>query len=194
MGITEGFASDSFRKKSRFSCLEIRKNPRKQVFDYKKLTFLTIILFKQLGKSLKNAIFAKGQLDRPMGKMEYKETKRRRSECLECGQPIHYGRTDKKFCSETCKNKYHNEQTNQYLKMHSKIIHILDKNHRILAHCLSNGLTSVSLGDAIQWGFNPDFVTGVDRARLRTEYRCFDIIYLKSDTLLYNIRQQKDAP
>ena len=70
MGITEGFASDSFRKKSRFSCLEIRKNPSKQVFDYKKLTFLTIILFRQLGKSLKNAIFAKGQLDRPMGKME----------------------------------------------------------------------------------------------------------------------------
>ena len=105
MGETEGFASDSFRKKSRFSCLEIRKNTHKQVFDYKKLTFLTIILFRPVGKSLKNAIFAKGQLERPLGKMEYKETKRRRSECLECGQPIHYGRTDKKFCSETIGRK-----------------------------------------------------------------------------------------
>ena len=129
-----------------------------------------------------------------MLKMEYQVKKTRRSTCLECGQPLHYGRTDKKFCSDSCKNRYHNQQTNQYLKLHSKIIHALDKNHRILSHCISNGLTSVSLGDAIQWGFNPDFVTGVDRSRLRTEYRCFDIKYLKSDSHLYNIRQLEDTP
>ena len=127
-------------------------------------------------------------------KMDNTGKKRKRSDCLECGEPIRYGRTDKKFCSEECKNRYHNQLANNYLKLHSKIMHTLDKNHRILAHCLANGLSSVSLGDAIQWGFNPDFVTGVDRNRLRPEYRCFDIKYLRSETTLYHISKIEDTP
>ena len=126
--------------------------------------------------------------------MEYSLEKTHRRECLECGTMIHYGRSDKKFCSDACKNKYHNRESKRFLQVHSKVIHILDKNYRILSHCLSKGLTAVDLGDIIQWGFNPDYVTGIRRTRMRLENRCYDIKDLRTDSRLFNIERIPFTP
>ena len=119
--------------------------------------------------------------------MEYKIKQKARRECLSCGGPIRYGRTDKKFCSDACKNRYHNQQMNQFLKIHSKIVHALDRNHKILSHCLSHGLNSIDLNEAIEWGFNPEYVTGLRRSRMRQEFRCFDIQYVDTPSRLTGI-------
>ena len=124
--------------------------------------------------------------------MEYKGKGRVREHCLECGHTISYGRTDKKFCCDDCKNKYHNRTAKEFLRIHSKTIHILDKNYRILNQCLSKGQTSMDLGDAIQWGFNPEYVTGLRRNKIRWENRCFDIKYLRSDNKIYRIEKVRD--
>ena len=121
--------------------------------------------------------------------MEYKINSTKR--CLECGDPIQYGRSDKKFCCEACKNRWHNLRAREFLKVHSKTIHALDKNYKILNDFISRGLTSVEIGDAIQWGFNPDVMTSMRKTRLRTEIRCYDIKYYRSDTRIYNIERVK---
>ena len=126
--------------------------------------------------------------------MEYKIKQKARRECLSCGGPIRYGRTDKKFCSDACKNRYHNQQMNKFLKIHSKVVHALDRNHKILSHCLSHGLNSIDLNEAIEWGFNPEYVTGLRRSRMRQEFRCFDIRYQRSATRLYKIERLEDTP
>ena len=121
--------------------------------------------------------------------MKYDVKDRKREKCLECGHPIVYGRIDKKFCSDSCKNRYHNRESSQFLRVHSKVIHTLDKNYRILTHCIDKGIVSIDLRDLIQWGFNPEYVTGVHKARMKTENRCFDIKYLRSDNRIYNIEK-----
>lgn len=119
--------------------------------------------------------------------MVYKTKTRERQECLECGHTIQYGRSDKKFCSESCKNRYHNRKGYDFLKVHSKTIRILDNNYKILDHCLDRGLTSIGLSQAVQWGFNPEYVTGFCKNKIKLESRCYDIRYNRSETRIYRI-------
>ena len=172
------------------------KKSHKQVFHYKILIFLIFFLFRVVAEWKESPIFGlrirRKTLNR--NRMEYKIKQKARRECLACGAPIRYGRSDKKFCSDTCKNRYHNQQMNQFLKIHSKVMRALDRNHKILSHCLSHGLSSIDLNEAIEWGFNPEYVTGLRRSRMRQELHCFDIRYLRSDTRLYNIEKIETLP
>ena len=52
----------------------------------------------------------------------------------------------------------------------------------------------MDLSEAIEWGFNPEYVTGIRRSRMRLELRCFDIRYQRSETRLYNIEKVEDLP
>ncbi|AEW00168.1 hypothetical protein Niako_3882 [Niastella koreensis GR20-10] len=57
-------------------------------------------------------------------------------QCLRCQGPIKQGRADRKFCSEGCKNEYHN---NQKAESRNEIIRIekaLKNNRRILKKVL----------------------------------------------------------
>ena len=159
----------------------------KQVFNYKKLIFLHPILFESLGEPGKKSIFTLKPVWRKY--MEYTLKSKKSGCCLECGHSIQYGRSDKKFCSDSCKNSWHNRQRKEFLKVHSKVLHVLDKNYSILEHCLLKGKTSLDLGDAVQWGFNPEYITGLRSYRMRMEFRCFDIKYLRSDNKIYNIEK-----
>ncbi|MBK7480842.1 MAG: DUF2116 family Zn-ribbon domain-containing protein [Bacteroidales bacterium] len=58
--------------------------------------------------------------------------------CLDCGCTIR-GRTDKKFCSDQCRNNYNNKlnrDTNNYMR---NVHGLLRKNRRILADLYSEG-------------------------------------------------------
>ena len=52
--------------------------------------------------------------------------------CIHCGKPIKAGRSDKKFCSLTCKDAYNNEIKIREHKEIRKIEGILKRNRRIL--------------------------------------------------------------
>lgn len=57
-------------------------------------------------------------------------------QCLECGEPAH-GRSDKKFCSDECRNLYHNRMRgfeNSFMRAVNKV---LLRNRRILMECRS---------------------------------------------------------
>ena len=109
--------------------------------------------------------------------MEYKIIERKIPVCLECGDRIRYGRTDKKFCCEACKTRHHNREARDSRAFRRKILRLLDKNHEILVSLLHSGVTSIDVTDMISLGFSPSIATSYRRLRSHCEYCCFDIKY-----------------
>lgn len=108
--------------------------------------------------------------------------------CLECGKEL-YGRTDKKFCNTSCKNRYHNRTTEDKRKMVQRMMTDLSSNYAILERLLNTGIKVVSLCDAEAMGFRTSIITGFSRTRGHNEFRCFDIRYCQSPTRIFNIKR-----
>lgn len=120
--------------------------------------------------------------------MDY-EKKHERSvvRCLECGDRINYGRKDKKFCSEDCKNRHHNHisQASRHLKR--RVMAGLEKNYAILDELVKSGADNIRLIEVMAMGFNPNYATSFRRLRSHTEFCCFDICYIMTPSRLYSI-------
>jgi len=99
--------------------------------------------------------------------------------CLECNELLH-GRTDKKFCSDSCRNTYNNKKKsnagNPYVR---KINGILIKNRNIMAELNPDGKTSVHRAKLMNRGFDFGFVTNLYTTRSGAVYYfCYDQGYL----------------
>jgi len=115
--------------------------------------------------------------------MEYgKKRERNMPRCLECGQQIRYGRTDKKFCSEDCRVRHHNNVARDSRGYRRRILSILSRNYEILDELLCAGVDSIELTDILLKGFVPGIVTSYHKVRRREEYSCFDIKYIMTAT------------
>ena len=90
-----------------------------------------------------------------------------KARCLECGDRIEYGRQDKKFCCETCKNRYNNRRARGSRGIKVKVLSALEKNHNILERVLKLGLDNISVAELRQMGFNFDYVTSYHKVMLR---------------------------
>ena len=107
--------------------------------------------------------------------------------CLECGDKISYGRTDKKFCSEDCKNRHHNHKANHSRSIRRKIMACLEKNYDVLDRLLESGVGSVALPEIMMLGFNPVYATSMHRDRQTCRYSCFDISYIMTASRITSI-------
>ena len=118
--------------------------------------------------------------------MEYKIS-RRVSRCLECGDKISYGRSDKKFCCEECRNRHHNHQARSSRTVKRKIASILEKNYEILDNLVRTGIGTVWISDVMAVGFNPSYVTSFRKINGHGQYGCFDIVYVMTSDRLSSI-------
>jgi len=107
--------------------------------------------------------------------------------CLECGEPLSYGRGDRKFCSNSCKNRYHNREARNWRGRYARTIGILQKNHDILKRLVQIGVRSISKTELVQLGYRTDFVTSSRRESRRTVCHCFDIVFRETETRLTNL-------
>lgn len=115
-----------------------------------------------------------------------------RCECLQCGK-VSFGRPDKKFCSEVCKNAWHNARQQKSRQLRNRILTALNKNYRILEELISSGRLSAELMPLEERGFRPSFVTGYTRVRYGHDvFRCFDISYSLTGARLFRIRKDSD--
>jgi predicted nucleic acid-binding Zn ribbon protein len=121
--------------------------------------------------------------------MKYPEGETDKPVCLECGDVIGYGRTDKKFCSEKCKNRWHNRKQHNSRTTRARVVGILDKNYSILDRLLKLGITTMSLGDLAQLGYNKEIVTSYHKVGSHDEYRCFEIRYYCTATKIFNLER-----
>lgn len=100
--------------------------------------------------------------------------------CLECGDIIEYGhgRTDRKFCSDGCKNRYHNRRKTQSWHVYQhKVLKVLEDNHDILERLLHIGVTSIDRVSLGHLGFDFNYVTSFHKIGQRSVYSVYDITY-----------------
>ena len=78
--------------------------------------------------------------------------------CLECGELIR-GRSDKKFCDDSCRNSYHNARNKDVSAYIRNTNNQLRKNHRILTELNTRDKTKVSRKALVKAGFDFDLHT-----------------------------------
>ena len=108
--------------------------------------------------------------------------------CLECGSVV-YGRSDRKFCSSGCKDRWHNRKMHVYNKMRLKIMNALDRNYTILTRLLAQGIRTIDRMDIEHIGFRLDCVTSYRKTNRHDECRCFDIKYILTPTRVRDIER-----
>ena len=119
--------------------------------------------------------------------MEYPKVVRHIPECLECGHKIKYGRSDKKFCCESCRMKYNNAQIKAGRAYKRRVMKAIAGNYDILDKLIRAGVSSVDLFDLVNMGFVLEAVTSHRKVRHRDEYACFDIKYIMTPTRISGI-------
>ena len=113
-------------------------------------------------------------------------------ECLECGTEI-YGRSDKKFCSDYCRNEQHNKVNRDATNYMRKVNNVLRKNRRILAKFNPKGKSKVKESTLMEEGFNFAYHTNVYSTKKGGKYYfCYDQGYIKLEEgwLALVIRQE----
>ena len=75
--------------------------------------------------------------------------------CLECGEKI-VGRTDKRFCSDACRNLYHYHANNSSINYVRNVVNTLKRNRRILSELNtgSEGKTKVHRDKLLERGYS----------------------------------------
>ena len=109
--------------------------------------------------------------------------------CLECGDRIRYGRTDKKFCCDMCRTKYYNDQVRASRMYRRRVLGALSRNYEILDNLLRSGMDAVDLFELEGVGFSPGVVTSYRKVNRHDEYTCFDIKYIMTPTRVSNIKK-----
>lgn len=107
--------------------------------------------------------------------------------CLECGDEISYGRSDKKFCSDECRNRHHNTYHRSCRNYKRKVAAILDKNYEILENLVNSGVKAVWVSEIIAMGYNPAYVTSYKKHGRRSMCHCYDICYIATDNRMTSI-------
>ena len=99
-------------------------------------------------------------------------------ECLSCGESFD-GRSDKKYCSDYCRNSYNNKLnsgSNNYIR---KVNRILKNNRRILEELNPTGKTKVKKQQLLAKGFVFNYMTSVYVTKKQAEYKfCYEYGYL----------------
>lgn len=100
--------------------------------------------------------------------------------CLDCGARL-LGRSDKKFCSDQCRNNYNNrlnrDQNNYVRNVHAQ----LRRNRRILSDLFGDGHHRIHRDALLAQGYNFTFFTHLIETRdgLRWSY-CFEYGFRQS--------------
>ena len=107
--------------------------------------------------------------------------------CLDCGETIR-GRSDKKFCSDLCRNNFNNRLNRDEMNFIRNVQNILRRNRRILAELNPGKSVKLHRDELISRGFNFTFHTHSFIAQDgTTHYFCFDQGYYECGKDYYNL-------
>jgi hypothetical protein len=90
----------------------------------------------------------------------YKNFSAVEKKCLDCGDTLR-GRTDKKFCSDQCRNSYNNRLNRDSNNFVRNVHGLLRKNRRILADLYDEGKTTIHKDALYAMGYNFSFFTHI---------------------------------
>lgn len=101
--------------------------------------------------------------------------------CLECGEKL-VGRTDKRFCSDACRNLYHYHANNAPINYVRNVVNALKRNRRILSELNTGpeGKTKVHRDRLIEKGYTFTYHTNTHRTKAGNTYVfCFEQGFLE---------------
>jgi predicted nucleic acid-binding Zn ribbon protein len=111
--------------------------------------------------------------------------------CLECGETFN-GRTDKKFCSDICRNNYNNKQNSDATAFVRNITNILRKNRRIILELIPEEKTKITGKKLTDKGFNFSYFTHTYTTKDGKVYKfCYECGYLHLEDDYYLLVKQK---
>ena len=112
------------------------------------------------------------------------------SKCLQCGAVIQ-GRCDKKFCSDSCRNDYHNTLYRQEKHQVSHVNKRLAANRRILKNLYTAGIRKIPRNLLEEQQFDFCHYTSSTTSPLgKITYRCYEYTY--SSDLHKIVKIEKD--
>lgn len=115
-----------------------------------------------------------------------------KSKCMECGFEI-IGRSDKKFCSDQCRNTYNNRKKQDSNNFVRNVNGILRKNRRILEELNPTGKTKVNFQKLKDKGFNFDYYTNTYKTKAgKVYYYCYEFGYLPIEDDFYFLVMKQD--
>lgn len=111
--------------------------------------------------------------------------------CLDCGEVI-FGRADKKFCSDQCRNNYNNRQNNDVTAFMKQVNAILRKNRRILAELNPSDKVTLHKDKLLNKGFNFSYFTHTYTTQKGSVYYfVYEYGYLPLDNGFYMLVQRE---
>lgn len=113
--------------------------------------------------------------------------------CLNCAKPLVTGRTDKKYCNDTCKNEYSNKLNSAVNNLVRNTNNALGKNRRILEKLIAgqpnNKVTKLAF---LMEGFQFQFHTQTSvNSKGNTYFFCYDYGYMQLEDNLFLIIRNK---
>jgi hypothetical protein len=104
-----------------------------------------------------------------------------KKKCYECGAEF-WGRADKKFCSDPCRNVHHNKLNGEANNLMRNINNVLRKNRRILSEFNPEGKMRIQRDKLLAKGFNFNYFTNIYRTNAGKEYFfCYDQGYVQQE-------------
>ncbi len=101
--------------------------------------------------------------------------------CLECGTSIQ-GRSDKKFCSDYCRNAYNNKVNKDSKNLIRNTNNHLRKNYRILSDLNTSGKTKIHQSKLTNLNFDFNLFTSIYTTKKgNIYYYVYDQAYLELD-------------
>lgn len=113
--------------------------------------------------------------------------------CPECGSPV-AGRSDKRFCSDGCRNMLHNRERQQQVAAVRSVNQILFRNRLILLAAVESSRSRVPLAYLKSKGFNFHFFTHqVQTPSGGTAIFCYDVGYRQESSNLLALLKEDDT-
>ncbi|WP_040302856.1 DUF2116 family Zn-ribbon domain-containing protein [Algoriphagus machipongonensis] len=115
--------------------------------------------------------------------------------CLNCGEPIR-GRVDKKFCDDSCRNTYNNQQNAITTNLIRNINYTLKRNRNILEGMIPKGenLAKAPRDKLVQAGFSFKYNTHIYTNKKGNQYHyCYDYGYLELEGNWFLIVKGKES-
>lgn len=112
--------------------------------------------------------------------------------CPECNDPIK-GRSDKKFCSDTCRNSYNNKFNKDATNYMRTVNRVLRKNRIILSKLNPKGKSKATRKTLLERGFEFEYHTNTYTTKAgKTYFFCYEqgLLPLENDLYALVIRQQ----
>jgi len=105
-----------------------------------------------------------------------------KKKCLECGEEF-VGRSDKKFCSDACRNSYNNKLNSDENSFVRNTNNILRKNRRILKSIIPSGKAkTVSKNKILSEGYDTKYLTDFLKTKTgKVYYFCYEYGYAQLD-------------